>query len=213
MAFREKELTINCNKTHTSCNVTERYGRPISAGSTKPQQDPYHSRNNKLVLQCNLLYRIPQHIAPCSMYLAGRSQLLSVFETVDQQKCFVTMQGMDNAVQLAGVRDMPKQATSLQIDFSSLLGPLFFEWLMQLLLPVFVFSQVHEKEKSLRVMMKMQGLPDRSACNRLSKFMLQNARTWSTQPLKYGKQEVSMSIRVMTILAGNIYASWLLLSM
>lgn len=58
---------------------------------------------------------------------------------------------------------MPKEATRLQIDFSSLLGPLFFEWLMQLLLPVFVFSQVHEKEQSLRVMMKVQGLPDRSA--------------------------------------------------
>jgi len=71
---------------------------------------------------------------------------------------------MEAAVQLAGVKDMPKQASSLQIDFSSLLGPLFFEWLMQLLLPVFVFSQVHEKEHSLRVMMKVQGLPDRWAC-------------------------------------------------
>lgn len=66
-------------------------------------------------------------------------------------------------MQLEGVRDMPKVESSLQLDFSSLLGPLFFEWLMQLLLPVFVFTLVHEKEHSLRVMMKMQGLPDRQA--------------------------------------------------
>ncbi len=58
---------------------------------------------------------------------------------------------------------MPKGESTLELDFSSLLGPLFFEWLMQLLLPVFVFTLVHEKEHSLRVMMKMQGLPDRSA--------------------------------------------------
>lgn len=57
---------------------------------------------------------------------------------------------------------MPKVESGLQLDFSSLLGPLFFEWLMQLLLPVFVSTLVHEKEHSLRVMMKMQGLPDRS---------------------------------------------------
>jgi len=66
-------------------------------------------------------------------------------------------------VDLTGVRDMPKGESTLELDFSSLLGPLFFEWLMQLLLPVFVFTLVHEKEHSLRVMMKMQGLPDRSA--------------------------------------------------
>lgn len=66
-------------------------------------------------------------------------------------------------MQLEGVRDMPKVESSLQLDFSSLLGPLLFEWLMQLLLPVFVFTLVHEKEHSLRVMMKMQGLPDRQA--------------------------------------------------
>lgn len=71
------------------------------------------------------------------------------------------MQGLGYRVELTGVRDMPKGESSLQLDFSSLLGPLFFEWLMQLLLPVFVFTLVHEKEHSLRVMMKMQGLPDR----------------------------------------------------
>jgi hypothetical protein len=31
---------------------------------------------------------------------------------------------------------MPKQATRLAIDFSSLAGPLFFEWIVALLFPV-----------------------------------------------------------------------------
>ena len=74
------------------------------------------------------------------------------------------LQGGNARVELEGVRDMPKVESSLQLDFSSLLGPLFFEWIMQLLLPVFVFTLVHEKEHSLRVMMKMQGLPDRQDC-------------------------------------------------
>ncbi|DBA88861.1 TPA: hypothetical protein ACH3X2_000106 [Trebouxia sp. C0005] len=70
-------------------------------------------------------------------------------------------QGSGFRVDLTGIRDMPKGESTLELDFSSLLGPLFFEWLMQLLLPVFVFTLVHEKEHSLRIMMKMQGLPDR----------------------------------------------------
>jgi hypothetical protein len=33
-------------------------------------------------------------------------------------------------------KEMPKQATRLTIDFSSLAGPLFFEWVVALLFPV-----------------------------------------------------------------------------
>ena len=33
-------------------------------------------------------------------------------------------------------KEMPKQATRLTIDFSSLIGPLFFEWVVALLFPV-----------------------------------------------------------------------------
>lgn len=57
---------------------------------------------------------------------------------------------------------MPRPATRLELDFSSLLGPLFFMWLMQLLLPVNVYALVHEKECGLRMMMRLQGLSDRS---------------------------------------------------
>ena len=34
------------------------------------------------------------------------------------------------------VKDFPKGGTTLSLDFSSLLGPLFYMWLLQLLLPV-----------------------------------------------------------------------------
>ena len=48
----------------------------------------------------------------------------------------------------------------LSLDFSSLLGPLFFSWLLQLLLPMMLNNLVYEKEKRLRTIMKMHGLGD-----------------------------------------------------
>lgn len=64
----------------------------------------------------------------------------------------------------------------MNVDFSTLLGPVFFLWLLQMLLPVIISSflsgvrfhfqvNVHnlmyEKDHHLRIMMKMQGLDDR----------------------------------------------------
>lgn len=66
--------------------------------------------------------------------------------------------GANVSARLAGVRDMPKGATRLSLDFSSLLGPLFMMWFFQLLLPINVYSLVHEKEHHLRIMQRMQGL-------------------------------------------------------
>ncbi|KAK9803177.1 hypothetical protein WJX72_009746 [[Myrmecia] bisecta] len=73
-----------------------------------------------------------------------------------------SLAGPGFGARLEGLRDMPKAASNLTLDFSSLLGPLFFMWLMQLLLPVNVYALVHEKEAGLRLMMKMQGLSDRA---------------------------------------------------
>jgi ABC-type multidrug transport system fused ATPase/permease subunit len=58
------------------------------------------------------------------------------------------------------VRDMPTQGLVLRIDAGSFLGPLFYTWLSQMLLPVIVGLLVYEKEHNLRTMMKMQGLGD-----------------------------------------------------
>lgn len=86
------------------------------------------------------------------------------------------------------VKEMPKPETTLRLDLSSLLGTLFFSWVILLLFPVsckyllffsftYVFSRcivyillsmtqvilstlVYEKEQRLRIMMKMHGLGD-----------------------------------------------------
>lgn len=61
---------------------------------------------------------------------------------------------------LSGVMEMPKGGSRLSLDFGSLLGPLFYSWLLQLLLPVMLYQLVYEKERRLRTMMKMHGLGD-----------------------------------------------------
>ncbi|KAL4523256.1 hypothetical protein Ndes2437B_g00384 [Nannochloris sp. 'desiccata'] len=61
---------------------------------------------------------------------------------------------------LAGIMEMPKPSTSLTLDIASLVGTLFYCWLLQLLLPVMLSTLVAEKEGKLRTMMKMHGLGD-----------------------------------------------------
>jgi ABC-type multidrug transport system ATPase subunit len=61
---------------------------------------------------------------------------------------------------LAGIMEMPKPSTSLTLDIASLVGTLFYCWLLQLLLPVMLSTLVSEKEGRLRTMMKMHGLGD-----------------------------------------------------
>lgn len=68
--------------------------------------------------------------------------------------------GSNYSATLNGVVEMPKPGSKLTLDFSSLLGPLFFCWLLELLLPVMVVQLVTEKERRLRIMMKMHGLGD-----------------------------------------------------
>ena len=46
-----------------------------------------------------------------------------------------------------GVQETPKAASTINLDFSSLLGPLFFTWVVQMLLPIFLMQLVYEKEK------------------------------------------------------------------
>ncbi|GIL45991.1 hypothetical protein Vafri_3095 [Volvox africanus] len=65
-----------------------------------------------------------------------------------------------NAVRLLGTMAMPKRASKLKLDLSALLGPLFYTWVVQMLMPTFLQLLVYEKEKRLRMMMKMHGLGD-----------------------------------------------------
>jgi hypothetical protein len=61
---------------------------------------------------------------------------------------------------LVGLMEMPKPETKLTLDIASLVGVLFYTWLLQLLLPVMLATLVAEKEGRLRTMMKMHGLGD-----------------------------------------------------
>uniref|UniRef100_K3YG46 ABC transporter domain-containing protein n=1 Tax=Setaria italica TaxID=4555 RepID=K3YG46_SETIT len=60
------------------------------------------------------------------------------------------------------IKEMPKVGTELKFDLSSLLGALFFTWIVELLFPVSVILTylVYEKQQKLKIMMKMHGLKD-----------------------------------------------------
>ncbi|KAK7330379.1 hypothetical protein VNO77_24573 [Canavalia gladiata] len=58
------------------------------------------------------------------------------------------------------VKEMPKPQTRFRLEISSLLGALFFTWVILLLFPVVLTSLVYEKQQKLRIMMKMHGLGD-----------------------------------------------------
>ncbi|KAL0722397.1 hypothetical protein Bca4012_036996 [Brassica carinata] len=60
------------------------------------------------------------------------------------------------------IKEMPKPETKLALDITSLIGPLFFTWVILLLFPVILTTLVYEKQQRLRIMMKMHGLGDAS---------------------------------------------------
>lgn len=44
--------------------------------------------------------------------------------------------GPGYSAELIGVMETPKVASKVNLDFSALLGPLFFTWVIQMLLPI-----------------------------------------------------------------------------
>ncbi|KAI4336022.1 hypothetical protein L6164_014600 [Bauhinia variegata] len=58
------------------------------------------------------------------------------------------------------VKEMPKPETPINFDLSSVLGALFFSWVILQLFTVVLTSLVYEKQEKLRIMMKMHGLGD-----------------------------------------------------
>ncbi|KAK7411461.1 hypothetical protein VNO78_02894 [Psophocarpus tetragonolobus] len=58
------------------------------------------------------------------------------------------------------VKEMPKPETPIKFDLASLLGGLFFTWVVLQLFPIALTSLVYEKQQNLRIMMKMHGLGD-----------------------------------------------------
>ena len=68
--------------------------------------------------------------------------------------------GATSIARFVGTMAMPKPASKLELDIASLIGVLFYTWMLQLLLPVMLSTLVSEKENRLRNMMKMHGLGD-----------------------------------------------------
>ncbi|CAN6277951.1 unnamed protein product [Urochloa humidicola] len=60
------------------------------------------------------------------------------------------------------VKEMPRAAIHYvaRFDIYPLIGPLPFVWAMELLFPVILINIVYERQKKLRIMMKMHGLGD-----------------------------------------------------
>ncbi|KAL5544420.1 hypothetical protein UlMin_008204 [Ulmus minor] len=70
------------------------------------------------------------------------------------------LRGPGTKIQFDYVKEMPKAENRLRLDLSSLLGTLFFTWVIIQLFPVVLQSLVYEKQQRLRIMMKMHGLGD-----------------------------------------------------
>ncbi|KAF3322076.1 ABC transporter A family member 7-like isoform X4 [Carex littledalei] len=70
------------------------------------------------------------------------------------------LKGAGVTMEFKFVKETPKVGTKFRLDFSSLLGPLFFTWVVQLLFPVILTYLVYEKQQKLKIMMKIHGLTD-----------------------------------------------------
>uniref|UniRef100_M4DNM7 ABC transporter domain-containing protein n=1 Tax=Brassica campestris TaxID=3711 RepID=M4DNM7_BRACM len=70
------------------------------------------------------------------------------------------LQGPGTKMLFEYVKEVPKLESRLRLDIASLIGPLFFTWVILLLFPVILTSLVYEKQQRLRIIMKMHGLGD-----------------------------------------------------
>ncbi len=63
------------------------------------------------------------------------------------------------SVVLAGVKDMPRrQKSDLQVDLSTLFGPLLTMWVMHVILPIQLYFIIYEKESGLRIFQYLNGV-------------------------------------------------------
>ncbi|XP_021892087.1 ABC transporter A family member 7-like, partial [Carica papaya] len=70
------------------------------------------------------------------------------------------LQGPGARILFEFVKQMPKAETKLRLDIASVIGPLFYIWVILQLFPVILTSLLYEKQQKLRIMMKMHGLGD-----------------------------------------------------
>ncbi|XP_024360476.1 ABC transporter A family member 8 [Physcomitrium patens] len=90
------------------------------------------------------------------------SSLIRVSRSVNMaSQAFLRLKlGPTAELPLLFVKDMPKGAKHLSLNFSLIIGPLFYMWILGLLFPVVLTAIVYEKQYNVRMMMKMHGLGD-----------------------------------------------------
>uniref|UniRef100_A0A0E0JX86 ABC transporter domain-containing protein n=1 Tax=Oryza punctata TaxID=4537 RepID=A0A0E0JX86_ORYPU len=72
---------------------------------------------------------------------------------------YLHLRGSGLKISFDFVKDMPRAARPMRpFDMSSLIGQLPYVWTMELIFPVILTNIVYEKQKKLRIMMKMHGL-------------------------------------------------------
>lgn len=113
-----------------------------------------NSNNFNLSIWYNSTYKNDTGNAPISLLRVGRSVNLASNSYIQ------FLLGPATTMLFEFVKEMPKPETELRLDLSSLLGTLFFTWVIIQLFPVVLTSLVYEKEQKLRIMMKMHGLGD-----------------------------------------------------
>ncbi|XP_068306286.1 ABC transporter A family member 10-like [Pyrus communis] len=72
------------------------------------------------------------------------------------------LEGSSTKMLFEFVKEFPKplSARTSMLDIPSVIGPLFYTWIVLLLFPVVLRYLVYEKQQNLRIMMKMHGLGD-----------------------------------------------------
>lgn len=113
-----------------------------------------NSNNFNVSIWYNSTYKNDTGNAPISLLRVGRSVNLASNSYIQ------SLLGPATTMLFEFVKEMPKPETELRLDLSSLLGTLFFTWVIIQLFPVVLTSLVYEKEQKLRIMMKMHGLGD-----------------------------------------------------
>lgn len=70
------------------------------------------------------------------------------------------LRGFGTKMQFDFVKEMPKGESKITFDLESLIGIMFYVWIVELLFPVMLTYLVYEKQHKLKIMMKMHGLGD-----------------------------------------------------
>ncbi|XP_030473856.1 ABC transporter A family member 7-like isoform X1 [Syzygium oleosum] len=113
-----------------------------------------NSNNFNVSIWYNSTYKNDTGNSPISLVRVGRSVNLA------SNAYLQFLLGPATEMLFEFVKEMPKPGTELRLDLSSLLGTLFFTWVIIQLFPVVLTALVYEKQQKLRIMMKMHGLGD-----------------------------------------------------